>query len=115
MELPMVVKTKFALVFGKKVGGRLVNTKAAGHALMGNDTDYYSLYLWHTGKTYYLSPNLDSIRNFTIFEKKVGLGNQPHFQNPVGRAWVPGDVGTHMELEFNAMERRIFMSLYPDS
>lgn len=99
----------------EKVTGRLAHTKAAGHAINADGTDYYSLYLWHTGKTYYLSPNLDNLSGFTIFERKSGFGSQPHFQNPVGRAWVPGDLSTHLELEFNAMERRVFMSLYPDS
>lgn len=115
MDQTYLVKIKYDLSFGRKFDGRLVMTRDAGHALNIEGTNYYNVYLWHTGKYYYLSPNRDKETTYTIFEKKTDDANTSYFRNPVGRAWVPSDLKTHLELDFNAMEKHLFMSLYPST
>lgn len=113
MENDFKVNTKFEVVFGRKYENKLLHTKDAGHALNAEGASYYAIYLWHTGKTYYLSPNRSCETQYTIYEKKVEDSGSIHFRNPVGRAWVPHDLTTHLEIDFNAMNRRLYMSLFP--
>jgi hypothetical protein len=116
MEEKFISRTKFDVVIGTKSDNRLLTTKEVGYSLSFEGTNYYVLKLWVWAReTYYLVRNRDSDTRYTVFTKKIDGEATPRFQNPVGFAWVPENLRTHLEIRFNIPSMHVYMSLFPST
>lgn len=105
---------KHELVVGRCEAGKLLLPKNAGLAIRKSNESFYSLRLhMFPGVTYFLNKNFGENPNYTLFSKILRDEEGVRFQNPVGAARLRTDLKTHLEIRFNLIDRRVFMSLFP--
>ena len=117
MDQNYTSRTKYDLVTGKEYDGRLLETKRVGDAFKYEGSHYYILDIWGKGLPYYLVPNRDQETRYTLFEKKIDCEEKgrPIFQRPIGRAWIPEGLRTHLHLYTNFSREHAYMCLFPES
>jgi hypothetical protein len=114
--LKSLIKNRFHLYSGLKLGPKLTNSFQAGEAYEVHcpQKPYYILKLWaFPNVTYYLCRNKNSENRFTVFSKLVGEYQDPTFRRPVGSGELLQDLTTHLEIQFSFPRQRLFMSLFP--
>jgi hypothetical protein len=105
---------KHDIVVGRCEDGKILLPKNAGSAIKRGDDGFYSMRLhMFPGVTYFLSKNHGDNPNYTLFSRILRTEGGVRFQNPVGAARLRPDLKTHLEIRFNLIDRRIFMSLFP--
>lgn len=115
MDQEFAVRTKYDLVVGQEQDGRLLESKEVGEAFNYEGTNFFVLNFWSLEKPFFLVPNRDQETRYTIFRKKIDDGERPLFQKPVGRAWVPHGLRTHLHLVLNFPREHAFMCLFPQT
>ena len=109
-----LMETKHEIVIGRCEEGKILFPKNTGFAFKRSDETFYTVRLhMFPGATYYLSKNHGENPNYTLFSKLLRTEEGTRFQNPVGAARLRTDMKTHLEIRFNLIDRRLFMSLFP--
>ena len=109
-----IIEQKHDLAVGRCEDGKILFPKNAGSAIRRGEDPFYSLRLhMFPGVTYFLSKNHGDNPNFTLFSRILRTEDGVRFQNPVGAARLRPDLKSHLEIRFNLIDRRVFMSLFP--
>lgn len=109
-------RTRHELLTGVKNNGQLENAFPIGQVLIFEDAPYYVVKLWPLYPlTFYISKNASN-GNYTVYSKKViDAEGKVHFQNPIGYAFMPQDLKTHLEIRLRFPAQTLYMSLFPVS
>ena len=102
------------IVVGTIRDGKIEFAKQAGAATWRDDCGFFTVRLnMFPNVTYFLCKNHGDNPNYTIFSRCVHRDDGVRLQNPVGFARLPDEVKTHLEMTFNLLNRKLFMSLFP--
>ena len=107
-------RTQLEITTGFKKDNELLKTRLVGHAYLPVGADTYEIKLMMLPKhTYYLHKNRDSIHLYTVFAKRVELGEEKKFLNPVGVGQLSKSLENYIELYFPLLGKVLFIDLIP--
>lgn len=102
------------IVVGFVRDGKLESPKQAGTAVWREESGFYTVRInMFPNVTYFLSKNHGDNPNYTVFSRVIRKDDGVRLQNPVGFARLSDEVKTHLEITFNLLSRKLFMSLFP--
>ena len=107
---------KYDLSIGTPDQGALSKEVPVGCAIRPHGADFYHVKLWAFQRMgFYLKPNGKSGQGtrYTLYARKTDRVGAPSFENPIGTAFLSGEVRDYLEIHLRIPKTRIFMNLYP--
>lgn len=106
---------KYEIVTGRQENHILKRVRYAGLCIYKEDESLYKVHLnIFPNNTYYMRKNRGN-GLFSIFSKITRTGKEIRLQDPVGHAKTVNNLKTHIAINFEVLNKTLYMSLYPKS